>query len=259
MTKAIPQNTYQDYATHYDQLWMAEREDWNRALGRLLRSVTGRAESVCELGCGTGTRAIEFARRGLRVFGVDLSKAMLRAARQKARGAGVRIRFMKGDMRSFRLPERVDLINSEWGVTNHLPRKTDLTKVARAVRRALKPGGYYVFDVNNRAVFERDWAQTYLLETAALFFRQRGGYDARRGIGWLEVAGFAPNGRGMWKRFDHRFEEVHWSRHEVVQTLRGAGFHQIRAIDFAAASANGKKVRVQQSPGSKTVYLARAK
>jgi len=52
-------------------------------------------------------------------------------------------------MRTFCLPEPVDLVTCEYNALNHLPQKADLARTVRAVARALRPGGYFYFDVNN--------------------------------------------------------------------------------------------------------------
>jgi SAM-dependent methyltransferase len=64
---------------------------------------------------------------------------------------------MRGDMRNFRLPERGDLVLCEFDALNHVPRKEDLARVANSVSRALRPGGHFFFDVNNRLAFEKFW------------------------------------------------------------------------------------------------------
>jgi len=46
-------------------------------------------DAVMDLGCGPGPLAIEFARLGLKVTGVDPEPEMLDAAREAAREAGV--------------------------------------------------------------------------------------------------------------------------------------------------------------------------
>ncbi|MGH7867991.1 MAG: class I SAM-dependent methyltransferase, partial [Candidatus Dormibacteraceae bacterium] len=65
---------------------------------------------ACDLACGTGTTALELASRGIKVFAVDLSPIMCRITRQKAICARAKINVLLGDMRTFRLPEPVDLI-----------------------------------------------------------------------------------------------------------------------------------------------------
>ena len=85
-----------------------------------LSSTVG-VESACDLACGTGTTALLLARRGIRMFGVDLSPAMCRLARQKARHAGLPLVVLQADMRSFRLLARI----------SHTPTDSE--------RRALRP------------------------------------------------------------------------------------------------------------------------
>lgn len=71
-----------------------------------LEEVQRSSGPVLELACGSGRLTIPVARLGLHVTGVDLSMPMLEAARAKAAAAGVRVEFIRGDMRSFDLPQR---------------------------------------------------------------------------------------------------------------------------------------------------------
>jgi 2-polyprenyl-3-methyl-5-hydroxy-6-metoxy-1,4-benzoquinol methylase len=54
-----------------------------------------KSKSILDIGCGTGRHAIELARRGYTVTGIDLSAAQLERARQKAKEAGVRVNFLQ--------------------------------------------------------------------------------------------------------------------------------------------------------------------
>ena len=56
-----------------------------------------RAKRILDIGCGTGRHAIELARRGYRVTGIDLSEGQLRRAREKATAAGVTVEFQRRD------------------------------------------------------------------------------------------------------------------------------------------------------------------
>jgi SAM-dependent methyltransferase len=53
--------------------------------------------SVLDVGCGTGRQAVELARRGLRVTGVDISAGMLAEARRAAAEAGVELDLVRMD------------------------------------------------------------------------------------------------------------------------------------------------------------------
>src|SRR3981081_2464520 len=65
---------------------------------------------ILDLPCGQGRHAIEFARRGYDVTGVDLSEYMLGVARERADMAGVRVRWLTGDMREALPGQRFDLV-----------------------------------------------------------------------------------------------------------------------------------------------------
>jgi SAM-dependent methyltransferase len=51
-----------------------------------------------DLGCGSGFWAVELAKRGWHVTGVDIVPKALRRARERARAAALEIRFVQGDV-----------------------------------------------------------------------------------------------------------------------------------------------------------------
>jgi SAM-dependent methyltransferase len=53
---------------------------------------------VLDLGCGSGIWAVELARRGWRVTGVDFVPKALRRARERAEEAGVEVQLADGDV-----------------------------------------------------------------------------------------------------------------------------------------------------------------
>jgi cyclopropane fatty-acyl-phospholipid synthase-like methyltransferase len=62
--------------------------------------------TVLDLGCGTGRHAREFARRGLRVVGVDFSGAMLAEAQKSSEGLDVD--YVQADITQYVHPSPVD-------------------------------------------------------------------------------------------------------------------------------------------------------
>ncbi len=51
-----------------------------------------------DLGCGTGIWSVELAARGWQVTGIDIVPKAVRVARERARGAGVDVRVVQGDI-----------------------------------------------------------------------------------------------------------------------------------------------------------------
>ena len=243
---------YRWLAQYYDPIFAGSRLPMDRARERILGPILARVESACDLACGTGTTAVDLARKGISVCAVDLSPDMCRIARDKAQRTGMEIRVLRGDMRSFRLPNPVDLITCEFDALNHVPRRADLQRVAGAVVRALRPGGYFYFDVNNSLGFQRYWTSTVFIEKPGVVLVMRNGHDARSASAWSDVEWFIQNG-GCWQRKREHIEEVCWTSEEIRRTLRKAGFDSIRAWDGARFFKGNPLVR----RGCRTVYLAR--
>ncbi|MDX2064486.1 MAG: class I SAM-dependent methyltransferase [Fimbriimonadaceae bacterium] len=63
---------------------------------------------ILDVGCGTGRHAIEFARRGFQVTGVDFSLGMLEVARRKATELNLAVEFIHADAREFTLDVAFD-------------------------------------------------------------------------------------------------------------------------------------------------------
>ncbi len=248
----MPNQPYRLLALYYDQLFDAHRAFLVRARGKILGRILPRTSAACDLACGTGTTAVAFARRGIRMFAVDASPTMCRLAREKARRAGVNLRVLHADMRSFRLPAPVDLVTCEFDALNHIPRKQDLDRVARAVARALRPGGCFFFDVNTRRAFKKFWPTTWWHDLPEVALCMHGGYDRRRDKGWSNVELFIRKGR-LWQRSRERVEEVAWTGAEIRRSLRSAGFDKIRAWDEAPFVRGEWKLPA----GCRFIYLAR--
>jgi SAM-dependent methyltransferase len=68
-----------------------------------------RSRRILDIGCGTGRHAIELARRGYDVTGIDLSATQLARAREKAGEAGVKVAFHQADARRLAFRDEFDL------------------------------------------------------------------------------------------------------------------------------------------------------
>ncbi len=113
---------------------------------RLLRLAPGAA--VEDLGCGRGRHAIPLARRGYEVTGVDLSDKMLRLARTQSETDGVRVEWVRADMRTFCRPGAFDACLSLFTSFGFFSDKEN-QKVLDNVGASLKSGGRLLLDLRN--------------------------------------------------------------------------------------------------------------
>jgi SAM-dependent methyltransferase len=93
---------------------------------------------VLDAGCGTGRVAVELARRGYDVVGVDNDASMLAVAR---RSPGPR--WYDADLAALDLPERFDLVVAAGNVVVFLAEGTE-PEVLRRLAAHLVPGGTLV-------------------------------------------------------------------------------------------------------------------
>ncbi|MBL0160621.1 MAG: class I SAM-dependent methyltransferase [Bryobacterales bacterium] len=244
--------TYRLWAAYYDRIFPFARS-WGAVVReQLLDPLLPNCTTVCDLACGTGTTAMELAQLGLRVYAVDLSPTMCEITRRKVRRTRPPITVIQADMRSFRLPEPVDLITCEFDAINHVPHKQDLARVAHAAARALKPGGHFYFDANNLLAFQEVWPLTWRHELPGVVIVSHGRYDAERERAYNLAEFFIRHGK-LWERHLERIEQVCWNQKEIRAALREAGFESVRAHDAARFFPPGSMI----DRGHRTIYLAR--
>jgi SAM-dependent methyltransferase len=115
--------------------------DTGRPSSELKKAVedgTIRACRAVVLGCGTGTNAIYLAGKGFDVTGIDIAPTALAHAEQKARKAGVRVRWMVADVLAPPALEPFDLIYDRG--CYHGVRRQSAAGYVEAVRRLSRPG-----------------------------------------------------------------------------------------------------------------------
>jgi SAM-dependent methyltransferase len=107
------------------------------------------SQRILDLPCGQGRHAIELARRGYEVTGVDLSPYMLGVARERADASGVRVSWLAGDMREALPGETFDVILNLFTSFGYFDDEADDRRVVRAAASMLGPGGRFLLEVIN--------------------------------------------------------------------------------------------------------------
>jgi len=101
------------------------------------------AQTIVDIGCGTGKLAVELARQGHQVTGVDPSPAMLTMGRR--RDGGELVRWIEGDATVLGEGE-YDLAVMAGDVVPVITDNRELVATFAAIRRALRPEGRLAFD-----------------------------------------------------------------------------------------------------------------
>src|SRR5260370_8736189 len=138
--------SYNDIAQWYDQ-FLRERPVYTEVPLPNVLALVGEVEGevICDLACGQGWVAREWARRGAQVMGLDLAPNLLALARGYEEQEPLGIVYVQGDaQRAEQLRDRqftgcvcvMALINI-----------ADLRATFESMRRILKPGGWLVFAI----------------------------------------------------------------------------------------------------------------
>jgi SAM-dependent methyltransferase len=110
---------------------------------------------ILDLACGHGRHALELARRGFRVTGLDLSEPSLAEARETAAAAGVKLELVHGDMRELPWEREFDAVLNLFTAFGYFADRADDERVLAQVERALRPGGSFLLDVVSLFVLAR--------------------------------------------------------------------------------------------------------
>jgi SAM-dependent methyltransferase len=94
---------------------------------------------VLEIGCGTGRVALDLARRGHPVTGVDTDAQLVAALRERAGGLGVRAEV--ADARTLDLPAEFALVAAPMQVLQLFRQPADREAALATAARCLAPGG----------------------------------------------------------------------------------------------------------------------
>jgi ubiquinone/menaquinone biosynthesis C-methylase UbiE len=140
---------------------------------------------ILEVAPGPGYLAVELARRGYAVTGLDISHTMVEIATEHARRAGVAVAFQHGDVT--RMPfeaHRFDLVVCQAAFKNFV----DPVRALDEMHRVLRPGGTAVIqDLNRGATRAEIAAEVRRMQLAPV-----SAAVTRFTLGWLRRRAYTP-------------------------------------------------------------------
>jgi len=213
-----------DARTLYD----GTADNWTRRQPSSLSDYTARprvlelcepvkGKSVLDLGCGEGYCSRALGRLGAQVLGLDVSERMIALAREAERTQSLGIRYDVADAATIDLgQDRFDLILAVF-LFNYL-NVAQMRQTMVSVRRALRPGGQFVFAVPHPAF-------AFMRGSDAPFYFDVG--DAR----YFAARDERFPGR-IWKRDGQALDVqlVHKTLEDYFEGLRSTGFQAMPTV-----------------------------
>ncbi len=198
-----------------------------------LAGVTG--GSVLDLCCGPGRHAVEFARRGFTVTGVDRSRFLLERARESGDAAGTKVEWVLDDMREFQRPAAFDLACNLFTSFGYFAREEDNLLVLRNVRECLRDSGTFVMDMVGKERIQRQGMEARRTQFAdgAVLIQQPHVRDdwTRLESEWTVVKA----GQSRSYRFEHHL----YSGPDLQDCLLSCGFDTVRLYGDLQGSPYG--------------------
>lgn len=239
----LPDNSYEHFAPVYDG---AGLDRFSLGLEFRIRRIAsdGAVNRIADLACGTGSLLRRLSPLGAMMVGLDGSPAMIREAARKGNGA----RLVVGSLDALPLGGPFDLLLCVYDSLNYLPSEEALLRVFHEARRIASPGGFFLFDLNDREAYESIWgsSEPFVEETAGGRLTIRSTWSAREGIAEAEV--LVEGGAGAWVS---RHRQRYHPPESVARALEGAGWTSV--VREGIDPFPGEEVL----PGGKTLWLAR--
>ncbi len=234
-------DVYGGFAEIYDQcMRFVPYDRWVEYVEKILSRHRASVKSLVDLGCGTGSTTLPWARKGLKTLGIDRSGAMLDRARVRAREEGLDVEFIQQDIRDFSLEAPVDVALCLYDTINYILDPTDIGRVFSAVHQNLVPGGMFIFDINSCHKLSGTSRATFHLEGEDYHLIWQQHYSEVEKLWVVHLTGFVECEDGRYRRFQEEHRERAYTRKEIQDLLEATGFTLLgcyRAYSFETASS----------------------
>lgn len=139
----------------YSRMQLGESHAWSKHTATEVEFIFNACDlqagaTLLDVGSGAGRHAIELARQGIDVVGIDYVDKFIEKARRSALENEVTTtRFAKADARTFTTDEQFDAIVALYDVVGTYADDSENLKILRTIRRHLSASGYALISVMN--------------------------------------------------------------------------------------------------------------
>ncbi|HEX3684277.1 MAG TPA: class I SAM-dependent methyltransferase [Bryobacteraceae bacterium] len=232
----IERNTeFDPFAAAYNRFWGADyHAQAFPIVEKLLLSRLPPRAAILDLCCGTGQFTARVQQLGFRVHGIDASERMIGYARVNA----PRAEFKVADARSFSLGGQFDAAYSVFESLNHVPDLEGLETAFSCVRRHLRDGACFLFDLNREEAFLTYWNDIHAIVEADSVCALRSHYEEDARVGTCNITTFELED-GCWTRNDFAIRQTCHDVTQVHESLLSAGFGDVSLLDSRDAGMTG--------------------
>lgn len=138
--------SYKKLAKYYDA--MHQRRNYKKEANFIIKrifEINPKAKSLIDVGCGTGTHLKLIEKRFSVLYGVDLNEEILEIARKKTSN----IKYVQGNMQTFKINKRFDCLISLYSVFNYNLTLKDARKTLINFYKHLKSKGVLIIALYN--------------------------------------------------------------------------------------------------------------
>ncbi len=216
-----PSDPFAPLAPFYDELMsLIPYGQWVDYTLRLFSAAGGEGSRGVDLATGTGSVALELARRGFQMTGIDRSLPMLREAVRKRTPDDGRVVWACQDLRHLGLAPCFDLAVCLYDSLNYLASPRDFTIALRQIAQVLRPGGVLIFDLNSIHALEAElFTQEDLNPSTPVRHRWTSRYNPMTRVSVIEMRFWLPDGREVAVTHRQRGYEIA----EVLAAIKTAG------------------------------------
>lgn len=225
--------SYGVFAEYYDLFTSnVDYKQYAERIDDIVMSLGLKRGSLVDLGCGTASLDLELSCLGYSVTGIDLSCDMLTAAASKIYAQGTHITLINQDMTELKLPNKTDVIISTLDGLNHLDSLASVKKVFAGVKKYLKNGGVFIFDMNTPFKHKNVLKDNhFIFDTEEAYLGWQNEFDAQLCKVDITLDFFIPEDDGSYSRFTEEFSEIAYDTDIIVSSLRDEGLEALYLFD----------------------------
>jgi SAM-dependent methyltransferase len=197
---------------------------------QILSWYTPRNTRLLDIGCSGGLHALEFAKRGFSVTGIDVEPSAIALARKRNNNITKKAEFRVMDIEKDELYElgKFNFVYSIGNVLSHV-RKDSLPDIFRKIRESIGENGIFLFDVLINAEPFQEEITPGKNDIQIIWKRELDSSTGRMSM----------DGTFLEFGFTQHFDVWGYTIEEVIRMLGSSGFENIEfseKLDFVAAN-----------------------